>query len=53
MQPGGIADCLLLGKEAGGRVGPIREGYDVLEKGALICANDPLFEPLKKIIRDE
>src|SRR3989338_6947589 len=48
-----IAAGLLRVKEAGGMVAPIREGYDILEKGALLCANDPLFEPLKKIIRDE
>ena len=47
-----IAAGILLVKEAGGMVAPVREGYDILEKGALICANDPLFEPLKKIIRD-
>ena len=35
-----------------GMIAPVREGYDILEKGALICANDPLFESLKKIIRD-
>lgn len=44
---------LLLVKEAGGMVAPIREGDDILAKGALICANDPLFDQLKKIIRNE
>ena len=53
LQAWDIAAGLLLVKEAGGMVAPIREGYDILEKGALLCANDPLFEPLKKIIRDE
>jgi myo-inositol-1(or 4)-monophosphatase len=53
LQPWDIAAGILLVKEAGGMIGPVREGYDILEKGALICANEPLFEPLKKIIRDE
>jgi myo-inositol-1(or 4)-monophosphatase len=53
LQPWDIAAGILLVKEAGGMIGPVREGYDILEKGALICANEPLFGPLKKIIRDE
>ena len=52
LQPWDIAAGLLLVKEAGGLVGPVREGYDILEKGALICANENLFAPLTKIIRD-
>ncbi|MDO8985740.1 inositol monophosphatase family protein [Cypionkella sp.] len=47
-----IAAGILLVKEAGGLIGPVREGYDILEKGALICANQALFAPLTKIIRD-
>jgi myo-inositol-1(or 4)-monophosphatase len=47
-----IAAGILLVKEAGGLIGPVREGYDLLEKGALICANQALFAPLTKIIRD-
>jgi myo-inositol-1(or 4)-monophosphatase len=49
-----IWDCaagLLLVKEAGGMVGPVREGDDMLAKGAVIAANEPLFEPLTKILR--
>jgi myo-inositol-1(or 4)-monophosphatase len=46
-----IAAGILLVREAGGMVAPVREGDDILEKGALIVANDPLFEPFKKIIR--
>ena len=47
-----IAAGILSVKEAGGLIGPVREGYDILEKGALICANQALFAPLTKIIRD-
>lgn len=46
-----IAAGLLLVKEAGGFVGPVREGDDILEKGAVIAGNGTLFEPLAKIIR--
>lgn len=53
LQPWDIAAGLLLVKEAGGMVAPVREGYDILESGALICANDPLFSPLCKIIRND
>ena len=52
LQPWDIAAGILLVKEAGGLIAPVREGYDILEKGALICANEPLFAPLVKIIRD-
>ncbi|GLS86841.1 inositol monophosphatase [Cypionkella aquatica] len=53
LQQWDIAAGILLVKEAGGLIGPVREGYDILEKGALICANENLFAPLTKIIRDE
>ena len=46
-----IAAGLLLVKEAGGFVTSVREGDQPLEKGSILCANEPLFEPLKKIIR--
>ena len=48
-----IAAGILLVKEAGGMVSAIREGDDMLEKGAVICANDPLFEGFRKIIRND
>lgn len=53
LQPWDIAAGLLLVKEAGGMVCPVRDGDDILEKGALICANDPLFAPFRKIIRND
>ncbi len=46
-----IAAGMLLVREAGGFVSAIREGDDPLEKGAILCANEPLFEPFRKIIR--
>ena len=48
-----IAAGMLLVKEAGGMVSAIREGDNPLEKGAVICANEPLFEGFRKIIRGE
>ena len=53
LQPWDIAAGILLVKEAGGMVAPIREGYDILEKGAVLCSNDPLFQPFCKIIRND
>lgn len=46
-----IAAGSLLVREAGGMISAIREGDDPLEKGAVICGNEALFEPFRKIIR--
>lgn len=48
-----VAAGILLVKEAGGMVSGIRETQDPLEDGSLICGNDGLFEPFRKIIRNE
>jgi len=48
-----IAAGTLLVREAGGLVSAIREGDDPLVKGAVVCANEPLFEGFRKIIRGE
>ena len=48
-----IAAGILLVKEAGGFVSGIRDGDEPLVKGAVICGNEPLFEPFRKIIRGE
>lgn len=47
-----MAAGLLLVKEAGGFVGPVREGRDMLESGSIIAGNGELFEPLCKILRE-
>ena len=52
LQPWDIAAGLLLVKEAGGMVGPVRDGDDILGRGAILCANEPLFEGFTKIIRN-
>ncbi|MBC2834355.1 inositol monophosphatase family protein [Paragemmobacter straminiformis] len=48
-----IAAGLLLVKEAGGFVSAIRDGDEPLVKGSVICGNEGLFEPFRKIIRGE
>ena len=46
-----IAAGMLLVREAGGFVGPMREGDNPLEKGAVIAANADLFNSFATIIR--
>ena len=46
-----IAAGLILVREAGGMVSPIREGDDILATGSVICGNEALFEPFRKAIR--
>ena len=47
-----IAAGLLLVREAGGFVGAVREGRDILESGSVIAANGDLFQPLCEILRE-
>lgn len=47
-----IAAGILLVKEAGGLVQPMREGQSILEDGHVIAANEPIFDSFAKIIRD-
>lgn len=51
INPWDIAAGMILVKEAGGFFGPVREGRDIFEQGAVIAANAELFEPLCKVIR--
>ena len=46
-----IAAGVLIVKEAGGLIEPIREGQDMLNDGQLICANPDIFEKFAKTIR--
>lgn len=48
-----MAAGIVLVKEAGGFVSGIRDGQDPLESGSVICGNDQLFEPFRKVIRGE
>jgi len=47
-----IAAGLVLVREAGGMLAPVRAGGDILADGAVIAANDPLFGAFCKIIRN-
>ena len=52
LRPWDTAAGTLLVREAGGFIGPIREGGNPVEDGSLIAGNGALFEPLTAIIRD-
>ena len=51
LQPWDVAAGMLIVREAGGFVGPIRDGQDPLESGNLIAANSEIFDNFAKIIR--
>lgn len=46
-----IAAGLLIVREAGGFAEPLTPGGNILEDGEIICANEPLFAQLVKIVR--
>ncbi len=46
-----IAAGILLIREAGGLVEPMAQGGDILEDGALICANEAIFDQFSKVVR--
>jgi len=48
-----IAAGLLLVTEAGGLVGPVHEGQDLLEHGNLIASNEPIFDRFAKLVRKD
>ncbi|KPQ05485.1 MAG: myo-inositol-1(or 4)-monophosphatase [Rhodobacteraceae bacterium HLUCCA12] len=48
-----IAAGILLVREAGGFIGPVRPGDDPLDTGAVIAANAQVFDPLTRLIRNE
>lgn len=48
-----IAAGTLLVREAGGFIEGLRDGHGPLDGKGLLCANEALFEPLKKTIRGE
>ncbi|MEZ5911644.1 MAG: inositol monophosphatase family protein [Paracoccaceae bacterium] len=47
-----IAAGIILVREAGGLVGPVRDGADILGQGAVIAANDKVFDTFAAVIRD-
>ncbi len=48
-----MAAGLVIVREAGGLVEPLRKGGDILADGEVICANEPIFEQFAKIIRQK
>ncbi|MCB1397740.1 MAG: inositol monophosphatase [Rhodobacter sp.] len=52
LNPWDVAAGVLLVKEAGGFVGPIREGENPVESGRLIAANAEVFDGFTRIIRN-
>ncbi|MCW1404190.1 inositol monophosphatase [Novosphingobium sp. MW5] len=51
LKPWDIAAGSLLVREAGGFIGPIRDGQDPIESGNMIAANSVIFDSFSKIIR--
>lgn len=51
LEPWDIAAGLIIVREAGGLVEPLARSGDILEDGALICANEPIFNSFAKVIR--
>jgi myo-inositol-1(or 4)-monophosphatase len=47
-----VAAGLLIAKEAGAIVQPIREGQNLVEDGQVLAAAEPIFDQFAKIIRD-
>lgn len=51
LKPWDFAAGIVLVKEAGGLVEPIREGQNLLADGHILAANGGMFDPLAKVIR--
>ncbi len=51
LQPWDIAAGMLLVTEAGGLVGPIRDGHNPIEHGDIVAANGDIFSSFADIIR--
>ena len=47
-----IAAGVVIVREAGGIIEPLDPKNDLLESGALICANEPIFNSFAKVIRN-
>ncbi len=51
LHPWDIAAGIVIAREAGALIEPIQAGDDILEKGELIAANEPIFEKFARLIR--
>ena len=47
-----MAAGIIIVREAGGFVGPVREGVDPMMGGGILAANAALFDPFTKVIRN-
>ena len=47
-----IAAGLIIVREAGGLAEPVDPAGNIIEDGTIICANEPLFAPLAKLVRN-
>jgi myo-inositol-1(or 4)-monophosphatase len=52
LHPWDIAAGILLVREAGGFVQPIREGQDLVNDGHVVAGAEPIFDSFARIIRD-
>ena len=48
-----IAAGVVIVREAGGMIEPLRKDRNILADGEVICANEPIFEQFAKIIREK
>ncbi len=53
LKPWDLAAGLLIAREAGALVEPMTEGCGILDEGAIICANAPIFDKFARIIRNQ
>lgn len=51
LKPWDMAAGLVLVREAGGLVEPLKKGESIIDSGSVICANEPMFERFAKVIR--
>lgn len=51
LQPWDVAAGIIIMKEAGGFIEPLDPNGDIVADGSVICANDPMFPQLCKVIR--
>lgn len=53
LNPWDLAAGMIIVREAGGLLAPIREGADILEKGAIVATNQELHTQFLKLLRGE
>ncbi len=51
LKPWDLAAGVIIAKEAGGLVEPMKSGGDVVSDGEIVCSNDAIFSGFAKIVR--